>query len=319
MPKKNKFFAYFAALVVAIIWGVHPVAIRVIIQDHAMDPLNLNALRSLMGAGFLCFLFCILYPKKIPEIWRLPKRKLFWVSVVTLTVANYLYHLSFKYTLATDVTLIANYSPVIVLIAYLIYNFRHRTIRLSQLPTIQAIFFTVLVGCIGTSIIMLNDPFESIAKNELKFLGDNIQFVGVIFWSLFLFCSHRYAKIHTNVSSMVITMVTLFLSGCILGLFSLGFSFAEYATMQPIHWYYTVALAIFPTAICYVLWYKASTSLHVITVVLLLNLTSVITALTESLVYGNVFSYKMIIGAVLIIGSAVYAEILNKRLEAKGI
>lgn len=336
MKRKFILFGYFSAFLVTLIWGASPVMIRMLLNPEGIniaaipflsalsdappvDPLVLNGLRSLIGSLFLCFLFVIIHPKKINQFKHLPKDKLFLISVIALTIGNFLYHLSFKYTLATDVTLIANYSPVVVLILYLIYSLRTRDIAFSKLPALRNIVLTVLVGCLGTSIVIINDPFESISENRLKFIGDNIQFVGVLFWSLFLFTSHRYAKINAHISSFPITITTLLLSSIILLIFGFIFTFDAFFGMNAVQWYCILFLSIFTTGICYLLWYKASKSIGVLSMVLFLNLTSVIAALVESLVYGNIISYKLIVGAAMIIGASIYAEMLNKQFEKKGV
>lgn len=299
---------YLAAIGSAIFWGVDAVIIRILVVQ-GIDPTLVAFLRLSIGAASigLCLL---LIPHLRRSAGSIVYSKLFWMISVSLAVNFILFQLGLKFTIASDAVLLEAFAPVMVLILAMIF-FRSRVAHLVRSgETIQRVFNLVIIGSIGSSLLLINDPKDILSANENKLWGDLIEFLGMFAWALFLIGIHEYHDRYKNLSPLAVS-VNIFIVGALILL-----PFTEVRQIMQLNgeqWLWLGFLGIFSTGIAYVLWHEASKRLDILPLMTIFNLVSIFTILTESIVLRLTLSWKLLLGSALILWAAYQASLLNAK------
>jgi drug/metabolite transporter (DMT)-like permease len=304
---------YLACLMAAILWGIHSVIIRYL-TEQGVSPYLIAGSRLYIGTItifiILNFLKIFKGQRKITQAKLHFESKFFWLAALSLGINFLFFQVGLKYTLASDANLIENFSPVVVLVIGTII-LKHRIQEIA--PTQKywtSVFQIVIVGSIGASLILINDPKDMFVANDLKMLGDGIEFIAMLFFSIFIICSSEYAKTENSMSSLKTTMMTLLVAAIPVSLFV---PFADFAKLTLEQWGWITFIGVFSTGFAYLFWHIASKRLNVIPLSLTSVYIGIVTVLSEVLFLKLALDIKLIIGGILMLSASVAAEIVNNK------
>lgn len=316
MTVPSRFTGYFAGLLAAAFWGIHSVIIRHL-TEQGIDPYLIAGMRLYIG---VLTIFVIVSGQKIFRFARGVREKehaftfngFFWLGALSLGVNFLFFQKGLEYTLASDANLIQNFSPVAVLIISSIF-LRHRVKEIAPTQTYwTSVFQIVLVGSIGASLVLINDVNDIFVPSQTKLWGDLIEFIGMIFFSIFIICSSEYAKTQSGISSLRTTMVTLAVAAVPVTFFV---PFSDFAKLTMEQWSWIIFIGVFSTGFAYWFWHIASKRLNVIPLTLNLVYIGIITVLSEITFLKLTIDWKFIVGGILMIFASVSAELINHRAQ----
>lgn len=309
--KKNLVLGYFCGIMATVLWGFHTVVIRWLIQQ-GIDPFMVSVLRLLIGS-FILSLFAL---KHTITTWRkrpsIKYSKFFWVITVSLAMNFILFHKGLEFTIASNAILLEAFSPVMVIIILMLFIPERMKHLIEQKGMPQAILRIVVMGSIGSSLLLINDPKDLLIKSDVKFIGDIIEFAAMFFWALVMLGMHEYQKRNDNPNILMSTAQFLFVAALIVSPFV---PWKEILLISPIQWIWIMILGTFSTGISYALWHLASKHLDVFPLITLFNFASIFTVITESIVLKLVISWKLVVGGALILYAAMKAKIINAKYE----
>lgn len=262
-------------------------------------------------------IFIILHIQKLfsRKTYKEPKfkfDKLFWIAAISLGINFLFFQGGLSFTLASDANLIQNFSPIaVLLISSIFLNYRIKEIAPTQ-SYWSRVFQILLVGSIGASLVLINDVNDKFVPSDVKFLGDLIEFFGMIFFSIFVITSSEYSKINEGISSLRATMWTLIVAAIPVTLFV---PFGELAKLTTEQWYWIIFIGVFSTGFAYLLWHIASKRLNVIPLTLNLVYIGIITVLSEVVFLHLSLDWKFVVGGALMVFASVAAEIANSHAK----
>lgn len=315
MQRSSTLSGYAAGLLASFFWGIHSVIIRHL-TEQGISPYLIAGMRLYIGTITLFLIVgidrLVNYKKRQEPFHFKWNNPFFWIAALSLGVNFLFFQTGLEYTLASDANLIQNFSPVAVLIISTIF-LTHRIKEIAPNKIFWTkVFQIVLVGSIGASLVLVNDSNNKIVSDDMKFLGDFLEFAGMIFFSIFVICSSEYSKIEKNIPSLYVTMVTLALAAVPVTIFV---PFGEVMKLNAEQWGLMLFIGVFSTGVAYWLWHIASKRLNVIPLTLNLVYIGIITVLSEVLFLHIALDWKFVFGGVLMIVASVAAEIIN--LQAK--
>lgn len=314
MKQASRPIGYIACFLASFFWGIHPVLVRYLTQQ-GISPFLIAGLRLYIGT---LTIFLILSMSQIFNrdlIKKLPPIKLnrfFWIAAFSLGIDFILFQLSLRYTLASDAQLIENFSPVVVLIVTSIFLL-HRVREVAPTKRFwMSVFRIVIIGSIGASLVLINDTNDKFVPNQIKLLGDLIEVIAMIFFSIFLVANSEFARTNGAISSLRIIMLTLAVAAIPVTFFM---PFHELQNITMYQWSIILFIGVFATGFSYWVWHVASKHLNIIPLSLNFIYTGIITVVAEAIFLKLVFDWKFIVGALLMISASVGAEIMNRRAE----
>ena len=262
MVKKNKVIGYSLAILSTILWGIHPIGIRFLIGE-GVNPMNIAVSRIWISVVILAI--AILFTKeKLGS--KFEYNKMFWIGVFGLTMTFIFFHKALAFTFASHVMLIETFSPVFVLLLGL-FLVPHQFNMLVKTKKLSNLFLIVATGSIGSSLLMLNAT--DVIEPAVQQIGDLLIAVGSVFFAVFLISSSEIRK--TLQTSSIGIMLRMFL---LVGILLLPFiDIQNFSTLTLNQWWILGLLAMFGTAIPYILWNYASYYLEVTPLATLFNLT----------------------------------------------
>ncbi len=315
MIRTSKLSGYSAGLLASFFWGIHSVIIRSL-TEQGISPYLIAGLRLYIGTITLFLIIALqrifTFKKARQEKVKFKFNQFFWIAAISLGINFLFFQSGLEYTLASDANLIQNFSPVAVLIISTIF-LTHRIKEIAPNKVFWTkVFQIVLVGSIGASLVLVNDSNNKIVSDDLKFLGDFLEFAGMIFFSIFVICSSEYSKLEKKIPSLYVTMVTLAVAAIPVTLFV---PFGDLVKLTAEQWGLIIFIGVFSTGVAYWLWHVASKRLNVIPLTLNLVYIGIITVLSEVLFLHIALDWKFVFGGILMIIASVAAEIIN--LKAK--
>lgn len=313
MTVSSRFIGYSAGILASIFWGIHSVIIRHLTEE-GIDPYLIAGLRLYIG---ILTVFIIVHLQKLFRRRKGSKKEpsfvfnnYFWLGAISLGVNFLFFQKGLEYTLASDANLIENFSPVaVIILGSLVLRHRVKEIAPNQ-SYWTSVFQIVLVGSIGASLVLINDANSASIPSDVKLWGDLIEFIGMLFFSIFVICSSEYAKTQSAMSSLRITMMTLAVAAIPVTLFV---PFGDFAKLTIEQWCWILFIGMFSTGFAYGLWHVASKRLNVIPLTLNLVYIGIITVLSEVLFLHMALDWKFVIGGILMIFASVAAEVVNIR------
>lgn len=314
---------YLAGLGASFFWGIHSVLIRKLTQE-GVNPYLIAGLRLYIGviAIFLILNLQKIFVRRKRNVQEKTKAVkgskvhqdyFFWFAALSLGINFLFFQAGLRFTLASDANLIQNFSPVaVLLLSSLAIGYRIKEIAPTQKYWMQ-VFQVVLVGSIGASLVLINDVNNIIVPNHEKLFGDFLEFIGMIFFSLFVIFSSEFAKKYEHVSSLRITMYMLAVASIPVTFFV---PFQDIMNLSMNHWMLIIFIGLFSTGIAYFLWHAASKRLNVVPLTLNLIYIGIITVLTEVVFLDLVIDWKIIVGGLMMVTASMFAEIMNYRVKA---
>lgn len=311
--KNSKITGYIAGILASFFWGIHSVLIRYL-TEMGVSPYLIAGVRLYIGVITLFILIFLgkIFGRKKEAEEKIQFNRYFWIAALFLGVNFLLFQSGLGFTLASDANLIQNFSPVVVLvISTLVLKHRIKEIFPNQKLWLS-VFQVVLIGSIGASLVLINDVNDAIIKSDVKFLGDFIEFIGMVFFAIFVIYSREFAEINKSVSSMKITMLILLVAAIPVTLFV---PFADLIKLTAGEWWVLIFIGVFSTGVAYALWHVASKQLNVVPLTLNLAYMGIITVLSEVVFLKMALDWKFILGAILMIGASVAAENINMKAQ----
>lgn len=306
---RHVIIGYFCAIGASLFWGFHSVIIRILISD-GVDPFLIASLRLFIGSALLSIIVALWSVAKRSGYPRVRYSPFFWLISVCLGINFLLFQKGLEFTIASDAVLLEAFSPVMVLIIVMLF-FPKRINHLLIHPGIaKKILYTVIIGSIGSSLLLINDPKELVISHNLKLIGDIIQFIAMILWAVVMLSMHEYQKREPGSNIVAATAQFLLCAALITAPFS---RWSEISSLTTTQWGWILVFGIFSTAGAYILWHIASKYLDVLPLITIFNLTSIFTIITESLVLGLRISWQLFLGGAFIL----YAATRAKRINAK--
>ncbi len=310
MQRTSILIGYGAGLLASFFWGIHSVIIRHL-TEQGVSPYLIAGLRLYVGTLTLLLIIGIqrlVQHKRRKDPVKFKLNHFFWIAALSLGVNFLFFQTGLQYTLASDANLIQNFSPVAVLIISTIF-LSHRIKEIAPNKVFWTkVFQIVLIGSIGASLVLVNDSNNAIVTDDLKFLGDFLEFAGMVFFSIFVICSSEYSKTEKNAPSLLVTMLTLAVAALPVSFFV---PFGEITRLTMEQWGLILFIGFFSTGVAYWLWHIASKRLNVIPLTLNLVYIGIITVLSEVIFLHIALDWKFILGGVLMVIASVAAEIIN--------
>lgn len=275
---------WFLAFFCVIVWGTTFISSKVLLL-HGLDPEEILLLR--FGLAYVCLLPC--YHR---QIW-LPWRQELWMILLGV-LGGSLYFMTenaaLRYTLATNVSLIASLTPLYTL-ALMALFYRGST-RLT--PRLIA---GVLMAVAGVFCVVMNGHILL----RLNPLGDFLALLSGLCWS---FYSLAYKHVGDRYPALLITR-KLFFWGLVTGLpfMLIGHQAKDYVAIlsQPTVAGNLLFLGLVASLACFFAWNVAVKHLGTIRTNNLLYFNPLITLLTAHAVLGEPLTWMSLLGMVLTI------------------
>ncbi|GEM_PF-670446 len=312
-PKKISFGAFSGAAIAIIVLGINPIIIRHLVHDLNIPVSTTIISRFFLGGGILWIIHFFTQNKNHPKT-KFTYDYLFGLMVLGILGNFILYHWGMKYTTATNAKLMENFTSIIVLLSagLFIPDYIRRTRGSSKTEWIKT-FIIVLLGSAGISFILNYFPKGSVENYEIKLFGDSIEIIATFFFAMFFLAHNLYVKQNRQISSIEI-IAKMFLCA---GALALPFILWEgVGTASQYSWKALSLLGfigIFSSGLTYVLWSFVARTLDVVTTSLLFNFAVIITIIGEHLFFDLSLNILLLIGATLMIYTAVAADLINKK------
>lgn len=316
---RQKYIGYICAFSAVFFWGFHSIIIRYL-EFHNVHTYLIITSRLFIGAGFLSIFIVLQRLWKREKIFQPGKfryGKFFWLAALALGLNFIFFHQGLNYTIASNAILLETFSSVMVLLLLLIFFPEKIRKFQTQRPLLTRLFFLVLLGSIGSALLIVYTPQDNTPELKMKTLGDLLEFVAMIFFALFFIGSSEHRKENSSANPLETSSRFLFVAGCLVSvLLPFSLSFENITAVTPEQWGLILLIGIFSTGVTYTLWYHASKYLDVVSLALMFNLSSVFTVLWESLFFHLQISWSIVLGAAFIIYASISAEmIMSKKTE----
>ncbi len=314
--KINKtFLGYLCGLIAVFFWGFHSVVVRKLTHE-SINPEVIAVLRLFIGS------FTVLGVTAITRFFSKDSKKVnfnikytfyFWLTVVGLALNFIFFHQGLKFTYASNALLIETFAPVFVLFFIIFFLPSRIEFLRKRHDLVTKLVFIVLIGSVGSSLLLSSGAKDQFIKLENKFLGDVLEFMAMLFYAMFLVGSNEYKKQNMDKSAMSTAGQFLLFAGLIVALvlpFTTKFDDILKITLN--QWFWIGILGFFSTGIAYTLWHMASKYLRVITLSLLFSLSAVATVVVENLVFGTTITWRIVVSSILILSASILAELTYK-------
>jgi len=298
---------YSAAGVSAFFWGIHAVIIRILI-NQGVDPILIAALRLYIGAGVIALVLLIWKGLRKEKALEIVYSRLFWIITASLAVNFVLFQKGLEFTIASNAVLLEAFAPVMVLILALLFLPQRVAHLTNRYRGVQKILQIVIIGSIGSSLLLINDPQDLLSTNENKLIGDLLEFIAMFAFALFIMGVHEYHTRFKSHNALLVSSQIFIFAAILITPFAMWNQLPSITSMQ---WFWITMIGIFSTGVAYVAWHIASKYLDIIPLITIFNLVSIFTIISESLVLGLNISWKLIVGSILILFAAYQAKILN--------
>ncbi|PIQ77644.1 hypothetical protein COV82_03440 [Candidatus Peregrinibacteria bacterium CG11_big_fil_rev_8_21_14_0_20_46_8] len=304
---KKMIIGYSAAGVSAFFWGIHAVIIRILI-NQGVDPILIAALRLYIGAGVIALVLLIWKGLRKEKALEIVYSRLFWIITASLAVNFVLFQKGLEFTIASNAVLLEAFAPVMVLILALLFLPQRVAHLTNRYRGVQKILQIVIIGSIGSSLLLINDPQDLLSTNENKLIGDLLEFIAMFAFALFIMGVHEYHTRFKSHNALLVSSQIFIFAAILITPFAMWNQLPSITSMQ---WFWITMIGIFSTGVAYVAWHIASKYLDIIPLITIFNLVSIFTIISESLVLGLNISWKLIVGSILILFAAYQAKILN--------
>ena len=313
--KYDKILGYFFRVSAIVIWGVSPLIVKYSLSE--VSPLLVTGFSIYIGLLFVVPFFLLL--QYLGKVKKVTKKEIstgytryFWTAVLFDGLTIFLFFFSVQYTLASNAILVLNFAPVVGLMAG-IFFFRNTVAYLQTKGQRLRVIIIFIIGCLGTSFLVLNQPETNVVDPQNKLFGDFLSVLALICDVIATIAIILYAKSKEAFSGLhfivrkVCFLAILFSPIVLPQIFSLSLTSQE--------WMSFLFLGVFNIVLSYYFAYEAYKRMEGLIAYLMFNLTAVITVFIEVFVFGLALNILFIFGAVLIISSTIFAEIINTKAE----
>lgn len=235
---------------------------------------------------------------------KIPKDKYFFIIIVGNLSTAVLMATSLKIVESTTFIIINNLSPVFTLVLGIL--FYKNNIILKSKKSIMLMLCIFLISSIGSIIVSVGS--ESIKIGSMFGLGVSI--LTMVIESITIFSVMKYAEVtETDEGSVFTGLVFLLIS-----ILMLPFVFFEILNISFDSFFWGIFTG-FLSGIAFILFYPISKRINKFLAYLLLNFAALVTFGAEYYLGGIAFSYYLVVGAILIAFSSIFAEMQNIKLK----
>lgn len=287
-----------AAILTIAIWGTTFISTKVLLT--CMSPITILVCRFALG-------FIVLTLVRPKRLTHLPiKQELILAAAGATGVFGYylLENIALTYTMASNVGVIAAVAPFFVaLLACVLLK--------AEQPHARY-FFGFVVAMVGICLISFNG--QAFSFNPL---GDAFAFVAAFVWAVY---SILIKQISTWGYDVILTTRRIFFYGLVIMLpcaILLGFEFDPSLLIQPLVVGNLLFLGLGASALCFVTWNFAVTTIGAVKTSAYIYMSPVITVLTAAIVLAEPVTLISCVGVILTLSGLIISE--NVRASRKSI
>ena len=252
--------------------------------------------RGAVGAGFL-LLLCAM--RKTPPDKRAIRRNLKWLLPCGIAMGfNWiLLFEAYRYTTVAVATLSYYLSPVIILLL-------SPLVLKERLTALKA-------GCIAVALMgmfLVSGVVQS-GGSDFNATGIALGLGAALFYAFIVLCSKQLR----DISSYDTTMMELGISAVVMVVYNLITVDLSTLACPPLGLAALAVVAVFHTGVCYALYFGSIAALPAQTSALFSYIDPVVAILLSALVLHEPMDALSIIGAVLILGSTLFGEVMENR------
>ena len=252
--------------------------------------------RGAVGAGFL-LLLCAM--RKTPPDKRAIRRNLKWLLPCGIAMGfNWiLLFEAYRYTTVAVATLCYYLSPVIILLL-------SPLVLKERLTALKA-------GCIAVALMgmfLVSGVVQS-GGSDFSATGIALGLGAALFYAFIVLCSKQLR----DISSYDTTMMELGISAVVMVVYNLITVDLSTLACPPLGLAALAVVAVFHTGVCYALYFGSIAALPAQTSALFSYIDPVVAILLSALVLHEPMDALSIIGAVLILGSTLFGEVMENR------
>ncbi len=306
---QNKLIGYTLRITAIFIWATAPLVVKYFLIDN-LTVLEIVALNR--DVALLCLLppilFLMIFKKQFSA--KAGYTSAFWLFILFDSLFLITYFWSVELTYATNAVLFLGFSPVVAIIAAILF-WRKEVVYLQEKSTIIKIVSLFFIGCVGASLIVFTK--EGVAHYQIKLLGDSLAFLAMLFDVVATIAIIRYTKSKNAFSGLYFVFQKSLIIALVLSpitfksLINHSFSTTEIFAL--------LYLGIFSATIASFLAYEAFKRLDGFINYLLLTLMPIITLVLEVIFFNLSFNLIFLMGMILIIFSIISVEYINTRCE----
>lgn len=302
---------YLCAISAAILRGFHAVVIRILI-NQGVNPYMIGALRLFSGAAILGLVIACTSAVKREALPRIRYSPFFWLVSIGIGINFLLFHKGMQFTIASDAVLLQAFSPVMVLLLVMLFIPERMGFLIKHRGIPQKVLQIIIIGSIGSSLLLINDPKDMMIASSNKFTGDIIEFAAMFAWAIVMLGMHEYQKREPGHNSLAATAQFLFVGGLMMAPFV---PWKEITMLSAEQAFWILILGVLSTGISYALWHIASKYLDVFPLMTIFNFGSIFNVATETVVLGMKLTWKLFVGGLLILYAAIKAEFINAKYK----
>ncbi len=269
--------------------GTHLIA-KTVTRD--VDPMALTFIRGVISGGVLAIVFFI-REKKV-RIQREDFRTLFWLSVLAISINQYLYLYGMKFTLAANGALLYATTPAFVLV--------FSRFMLGE-PLTPWKISGVIVAFVGVTIVIFE---RGIDFSSDYFFGNVMILMAVIAWTLY---GIQGKKLIAKYGAFHVSSLTIILGAIVFvppGVASL--TWFDISMISFDNWLGILYLALGTSVVSYILWYYAIGKFDTTKVAVFANAQPILTTILAVLILDQPITGMFVIGGVITIAGVLLTQ-----------
>lgn len=292
---------YIAGSLAAIIWGIQPIIIRMLISNE-VNTFNI-AFVKVLGSACVLGIATIISRKWIQTPQEKPKINIYFILAVLALFGNiFTYHWGLNYTFASDVMIIETLSPLfVVLFGVLLLRKRFQDVIKNK--KLSTLFLLIAFGSIGSTLLIF-DPNQTAISSHSRNIGDIIVTIASITFALYLLMSSEVRRLSKTLPHELMFYFFLGTSILLLPFIDIG----NFGTWTQHQWLLVSLISIVFTALPLLLWNIASGIIEAAPLSILFNIAAIVTIITEMLFLDLRFSWGVVLATLIIIFTAYQAK-----------
>jgi drug/metabolite transporter (DMT)-like permease len=279
---KRELTADLILLSVGAIWGLNFVAMKYLLA--VISPVNLILFRFLTGGSLLFILLAL------TEDLKVSRKDLLYLSLLGIegiTVYQFFFTYSVKYTSVTNVSIIINTAPLYGGLLSALFGYERFR---------KALFLAAGVGLLGTWMLITKGTFRLEGGETL---GDLLSVASSLLWALYALLAKPLLARH---SPLKVTAYSMAIGSAFLCPFlPFYFSIDEFVRLSPMGWAALGFAVLFSVVIAFFLWYKGISKVGPTRALIYQYSVPVFAVLFACLLLGERFSVAQAAGALLVL------------------
>jgi guanosine-3',5'-bis(diphosphate) 3'-pyrophosphohydrolase len=315
IENKEKIYGYLFRISAVVIFGSAPIVAKYFLEE--INGIIVTSISFTTSALLLIPVVLIkLLTKKSTKKQNIKNYHIsFWISIIFDAIMLMFYFLSLKFIAASESILFLNFAPVVAIIVSTIF-WKEKLIYLSSHKYLSKILIAFLIGLIGTTMLAIyKDGIGRIESTWGLIFGVGMLITDVIATIAII----DYAKQKNAFTGTSYITRKILLLSIILAPIGIYYLMNYYQDFTPQNWYGILFISVGYIFFGYWFAYEAFKKIDGLISYLLVNMAPIVTILLEVLITKKPPTIAFLMGALLIVGSAIYAEIVNSKAEKQYI